>query len=469
MTHTGASIAIITLALLAVTACAPHMKYRSVHPAVCVSPEPKPTPECETHALQQLPSDNGSSYLLGFIEFDDQGQLWDRTQMRDVLSKLQTEAGTRDLLMVVFVHGWKHSAAPGDTNINTFRGVLANLSDTEAYLAKNTGTPARQVVGIYFGWRGGSLPVKYLENVTFWDRKNTAQKVGHGGVTEVLSQLEDIKLSRDSMVCRDRPMLKNATTLCGSNTRLVVVGHSFGGAVMQTALAQILENRFVQTTDPAGLKSNIKGFGSLMVLINPAFEANLFTPMSDMAAERTYFPSQLPVVLVLTSEADAATRYAFPIGRWFSTIFEKVHDRQRRNATTGQTETISERDANISAIGHFEPYRTHNLYPATERTREELKAASVADSIQTFMRSSDDWAHDRPGSKITFGDVVLERTTSSAGRNPYLVTYVDGRLIHDHNDIDDPRVIEFVKQLILISSHSEKQTAVIQEKLKIKP
>jgi len=449
------------VALPAVAACAPHMQYRTVHPDVCISREPKPSPECETHALQQLPSGNGFNYLLGFIEFDDQGQLWDRNQMSDVLLKLQTEAATRDLLMVVFVHGWKHSAAPGDANINTFRHVLANLSDTEAHLARAADTPARQVVGLYFGWRGGSLPVKYLENITFWDRKNTAQKVGHGGVAEVLSQLEDIKLTKDSMVCRDRAESKNNDTLCNSNTRLVVVGHSFGGAVMQTALAQILENRFVQTIGPAGRKSDVEGFGNLVVLINPAFEANLFTPMSDMAAERrTYFPSQLPVMLVLTSEADAATRYAFPFGRWFSTMFEKTHDRRRRNAETGQTETISERNANIRAVGHFEPYRTHRLYPTTEHTREELKTAGIADSIRMFERSSRDWVCDGPGSKITFGDVVLERTANSAGRNPFLVVQVDRRLIHDHNDIDDPRVIEFVKQMILISSHSGKPTAV---------
>lgn len=456
MKHTAVSIATIALTLLAVTACAPHMQYRTVHPDVCVSPKPKPTPECEAYALQQLPGDNGSSYLLGFIEFDDQGQLWDRRQMRDVLSKLETEAGTRDLLMVVFVHGWKHSAAPGDPNINTFRGVLADLSDTEAYLAKTSGAQARQVVGIYVGWRGGSLPIKYLENVTFWDRKNTAQKVGYGGVAEVLSRLEDIKLTKDSMVCRDRPVPAHGEPLCRSNTQLVAVGHSFGGAVMHTALAQILENRFVQTAGPAGQKSDVEGFGNLVVLINSAFEANLFTPMSDMAAERTYFSSQLPVVLVLTSEADGATRYAFPIGRWFSTIFEKAHDRQRRNAVTGETETISARDANVRAVGHFKPYRTHRLYPKTERIREELKTPSAADSIRMFKRSRADWASDEPGSKITFGDVVLERTTISAGRNPYLVTYVDGRLIRGHNDIDDPRIIEFVKQLILISIYGKK-------------
>ena len=457
MKRITASVASIALALLAITACAPHTKYRTVHPELCISPIPTPSAECELHALQQLPSAGGANYLLGFIEFDDQGQLWDRQQMRDVLAKLQTEAASRELLMVVFVHGWKHSAAPGDANIETFRRVLAGLSETEAYLATTTGAPVRLVAGVYLGWRGGSVPVPYLENLTFWDRKATAQKVGHGGVTEVMSRLEDIKLAKDSAMSGK------------SRTRLVVVGHSFGGAVVQTALAQILENRLVQTVGPAGVQSDVAGFGNLVVLINPAFEANLFTPLSDMAAERTYFESQLPVMLVLTSEADAATRYAFPIGRWFSTFFEKERDYPRPSKVAGKTETINERDTNVRTVGHFEPYRTHRLYPAAERKREDLKAASAADSVQMFARTSDDWAHDMPGSKITFGDVVLERTANSAGRNPYIVTYVDGQLINDHNDIDDLRVIEFVKQLILISSHNEKQTAAIREKLKAKP
>lgn len=444
-------LAAAVLAIFGTTACAPFQQYRTVYPEVCVSPTPSPSPECETHALQQLPSGNGSGYLLGFIEFDDQGQLWDRKQMSEVVGKLAGEAGTKELLMVVFVHGWKHSAAPGDGNIQTFRKVLAQLSDSEAQIAKLTNTPARAIAGVYLGWRGGSVTVPLLENLTFWDRKNTAQKVGHGGVTEVLSRLELIKQDKDS------------TEPGRSRTRLVVVGHSFGGAVVHTALAQVLESRFVQTTGPAGVQSDVAGFADLVVLINPAFEAIQFAPLSDMATERgTYFASQLPVVLEMTSEADYATRYAFPAGRWFSTWFEKTRDRQRRNAVTRQQETVDESDANVAAVGHFKPYRTHRLYPLNDRERAQLKELSTADSVRLFIQSSADWAHDKPGSKIPFGDVLLERTTTSAGRSPYLLTYVDKHLITDHNDIDDPRIIEFVKQLILISTQGPEQAKAIR-------
>lgn len=285
----------------------------------------------------------------------------------------------------------------------------------------------------------------------------------------MLSRLEDIKNTKDSIACRGQHGPQNDSE-CYSNTRLVVVGHSFGGAVVHTALAQILENRFIQTTAPSGVNSNVKGFGNLVVLINPAFEANLFTPLSDMAVERgTYWDTQPPVMLVLTSEADNATGMAFPAGRWFSTLFEKEHARQRVNAVTGHLETIDEHDANISAVGHFEPYRTHSLYPKSERKREELKATTAAESLQTFIESSAEWRKDAPGNIITFGELKLERTKNSAGRNPYLMTYVDRNLITGHNDIDDERVVEFIKQLILLSTYNQKQTDVIHDTIKAMP
>ena len=53
--------------------------------------------------------------------------------------------------------------------------------------------------------------------------------------------------------------------------------------------------------------------------------------------------------------------------------------------------------------------------------------------------------------------MLLERTADSAGRNPYLVTQVDGELIHDNNDIDEPRIIDFLKQMIFILTLSENQ------------
>ncbi len=458
-------LAAVGLGVLGLAACAPHDIYRTVFSKVCVSAvvaQPTPSPECETHALQQWPTNNDQQsnqnhYLLGFIEFDDQGQLWNRKQMSAVVQELEKRAQEQELLIVVFVHGWHHSAAPGDGNIFTLHKALAQLTDAEAQLAKDLGTPEREVAGVYLGWRGDSVAPEMLNWATFWDRKNTAQKVGHGGVTEVLSRLERIKQKTGDAGSRH------------SRTRLVVVGHSFGGLVVHSALTQILQSRFVESARATGAGSDVTGFADLVVLINPAFEALQISPLSDMATEQASYPrSQVPVLLEMTSEADWATRYFFRIGRWLSTFFEETRpDQTRRNAVTQKEESIDQSDANITAVGHFVPYRTHRLYPLDERgevamERSKLKL-DVRDSVKLFKRTSTEWTDDKPGSTIEFGFVKLERTTTSAGRNPYLLAYVDRNLITGHNDIDDPRIIEFVKQLILISTQSPERAKAIRE------
>jgi pimeloyl-ACP methyl ester carboxylesterase len=424
------------LLCLTITGCISHRQYRTDY-SVC---EISTSNACDSHALQRY-----DRYLLGFIEFDDQGQLWDRAQAASVIDAITREAAEKEVLIVVFVHGWKHSAAPDDDNIKTFCRALASLSEADARTQRDAGASPRQVIGVYLGWRGGSVSAPLIKELSFWERKNTAAKVGHGSVTEVLTRLEQIKRT------------KNALEEDGES-KLVVVGHSLGGAVVYAAVGQILENRFVHTEGPTGLLSNIPGFGDLVVLINPAFEANRFATLSDLSFERgTYFESQLPVLAVLTSEADDATKRAFPIGRWFSTLFEKTHDMKRRNAVTGEVETIDGNKANLTAIGHFPPYRTHTLAPVQAGRAAQPQAMEPAQVASYSLEAGTQWADDKPGSVIRFGDVELERGLNSAGRNPFLVIYVDGDLIRDHNDIDDPRIISFIEQLILISAQSRPQ------------
>lgn len=442
--------ALIATVSICTAGCASFKEYRTDY-SLCAVNGAESAAQCDAHALQQVTNQDGTSYLLGFIEFDDQGQLWDRKQMQAVVDKLYADVGARDLLMVVFVHGWKHSAAPGDTNIETFRKVLANVARAEAQQSRLAGVPARQVAGVYLGWRGGSLTLPWIENLTFWERKNTADKVGHGGVTEVLTRLELVKLDKDS------------TVQGGSRTKLAVVGHSFGGLVVNAALSQILEARFVRTVGPSGQATNAEGFGNLVVLINPAVEALAYAPLSDMSTERgSYFDNQLPVLVALTSEADWATRYAFPAGRRVSTLFEKtVPSIERFNGLTRKSESIDEDQANVAAVGHFEPYRTHRLYPS-EGSSTETPAQSPEATLGALRNTSLGWVQDKPGSKIDFSGVTLERSMSSPGRDPYLMVYVDGRLIKDHNDIDDPRIIEFIKQVILISTQTPEQASSVR-------
>eukprot|EP01013_Petalomonas_cantuscygni_P027502 TRINITY_DN504_c0_g1_i3.p1 TRINITY_DN504_c0_g1~~TRINITY_DN504_c0_g1_i3.p1 ORF type:complete len:458 (+),score=14.45 TRINITY_DN504_c0_g1_i3:177-1550(+) len=424
----GTRLAFIIAIVLSLSACISHQRYRT-ESGLCISANP--LDECAQHSLQVFQSPNAidEKYHLGFVEFDDQGQLWDREQLREVIGQVNTLAANQDLLMVVFVHGWKHSAQAGDSNISSFRESLRRLSALESAMSTKTGVPSREVVGIYLGWRGGSVSLPGLKELTFWERKNTAHKVGRGGATELLSRLELVQKTKRAQALADgKP----------HRTRFVVVGHSFGGALVFSAMSEILENGFVQTHGPDAVVSDTVGFADLVVLINPAFEAARYATLSDMANERRrYFESQLPVLAVLTSEDDDATGLAFPLGRWFSTLFETERDAQRLNPVTGESEVIEQ--------GGF----------------------SASTAVQTFVAASKGWEADKPGSRIPFEGAVLERTDSSAGRNPYLNIRVDGELIRDHNDIYDPRIASFIRQLILISSQSQDEEDRVDARIKM--
>ncbi|MCU7797375.1 MAG: esterase [Candidatus Thiodiazotropha sp. (ex Myrtea spinifera)] len=420
--------------------CAKHQLYRS-ELTICEGVDTEQT--CAQHAMARESSAGQAEddYLLAFIEFDDQGQLFSREQMRAVTDELNRMTASDDLLMVVFVHGWKHSAAPNDSNIHTFRETLRRLSLLESNMSRLQNRKPRRVAGIYLGWRGGSLTLPVLKELTFWERKNTAHKVGRGALTEVLNHLELIRNTRNHLVSDEAHR---------AETRLVVVGHSFGGAVVYSSLSQILMSRFVDTLGPVSVVSDVVGFGDLVVLINPAFEAARFSSLSDMANERSsYFESQLPVMAILTSEADGATKYAFPMGRGLSTLFETYRATDRANPVNDAQVKIDQREANIQAVGHYRPYRTHTL-KAEGPTSPALP--TIEDTLSQFRTVSQGWEDDAPGSRINFDGSVLERSLDSVGKNPYLVIQVDEALIGGHNEIDDPRIASFVRQLILLSS-----------------
>src|SRR5215211_7698998 len=104
--------ALLCTALL-LTGCARHAQYRTnLAPCRTAGGEPK----CETTAIEET-----SAYVLGFVEFDDQGWLWSREQMRAVLDRIIEEDARQRLLIITFVHGWKHNAAYDDPNVEMVR------------------------------------------------------------------------------------------------------------------------------------------------------------------------------------------------------------------------------------------------------------------------------------------------------------------------------------------------------------
>ena len=428
---------LLLLPILLLTACASNSMYRSNYES-CVYAQPG---DCAQNALQVAATGEPGEYSLGIVEYDDQGQLRDPRQMQQVLDEFRRLAAEDDVLLIAFVHGWHHSAKPEDNNIQKFREMLGRVSELEQTGSRQQDRPRRKVLGLYIGWRGDSISVPYLNAVTFWDRKSTAHDIGTKGVTELLLRLEEIVNVKKGMEQEVPPPL---------TSRLVVIGHSFGGAVVFTTLQNILADRFIDSRVGKTFQGDAQGFGDLVILMNPAFEAIRYSALYDLSQQgcRRYFNSQLPKLAILTSKADYATRFAFPVGRSFSTLFESHTTLERHYCESPgskgiRTMQISEGEADRNTVGHFEPYLTHRLRASEDAPREQN--FEVAGLQTRWARHTNDEPLDFVGSRLE----SLQRTTAL---NPYLNIRVDEELIGDHNDIWQQKIILFLRDLIAIST-----------------
>ena len=273
---------------------------------------------------------NEGTYDLAIVEFDDQGRCYDRAQMDAVANKL-AGYGEEDVIIVVFVHGWKHDARSDDTNLAEFRNVLKLAVGKEAEQA--SGGRRRPVLGVFVGWRGMSLFDRYgiLDNATFWDRQDAGRRVAVGSVRELFGRFRHYRNRR-----------KDA----GGAPLLIIVGHSFGGMIVYSALAQSLIE--AATASAAEITPR---FADLVLLVNPAFEAARYLPIYDLVLRRvaqSVRTSQPPVFICATAENDWATGMAFPLGNILSIFSESCRGRE-------------ERQAMLRTVGHLSWLTTHTL------------------------------------------------------------------------------------------------------------
>ena len=93
-------------------------------------------------------SEHHSTYDLYAVEFDDQGSLAGaalkpndkETQLTMLMKDLQAltrgrgAADAQPLSIIIYTHGWHHSAAPDDSNVIAFRRLLEGAAAAERVL-----------------------------------------------------------------------------------------------------------------------------------------------------------------------------------------------------------------------------------------------------------------------------------------------------------------------------------------------
>jgi hypothetical protein len=291
-------------------------------------------------------------YRLAFIEFDEQGDFWDREQLRKTVQAIRFTG--RPVLLVTYIHGWQNNSREADADdVNQFRGLLARL--TADHTVQWSGL---QVFGVYISWRGRIVhkvnplvdaATWIFKQGSFYSRKNAATRISSSTpITEAIFTL--IKTAR-----RDTP----------GNSRCIVVGHSFGALVLEKALAQALVGTWLyqEPLVPGAHKPEARTVfkpADLILLVNSAAESIYSKEMIDMYRETTPLRGA-PHVIMISSDADKATGMAFPIGTKLSNTpklitgtFRKYRDEAR---DTSQFSYFTQ------TAGHNDSLQSHRLVP----------------------------------------------------------------------------------------------------------
>ena len=351
-----------TAAFFTISSCARNVAYHQLDPIPnnCVtSPEAK---QCKESYVQ-----NFDDHTMVIAEFSERGNYFNESRKNVMLSTLRSKSEKNGIVAIVFVHGWLHNSKESDTNLIDFKRTIAELARNR----ENFDLGDLELIGIYVGWRGKSISIPIAKQLTFWERKSTAEDLGRGGLSEFLTELDAIDRQR-------------------SNNVLVTIGHSFGGAAVTSAVSKTLVGKLhasklgetsTADSDSRYCKNTVCGFGDGIYLLNPAIEANFILPLYESALKiSNYSPEQAPMFVSLSSEADLATRYAFPVGQTFgllATSNQVVIDRDYFiDQESGEPLNLDEQFLDSGTLGNFPPYLTHRIdVPSVEASCAENNSA----------------------------------------------------------------------------------------------
>ena len=321
---------LLTLLLLQLSGCSPKPYFRTeIHNQPCIT---LPDKDC---AAANLVVDLQEDYALSFVEFDDDGHYYDKRQAESLLQWLSHQSQPQ--YVAIYTHGWHHNANDTDNNVRRFKESLRDIKQRN---------PSYQVLGIYLGWRGETLDIPWLRALTFWDRKAVSETLGRNDFMNLLLRIET--LVKSDMAQRNR---------------LLTIGHSLGATVLLNALQPVWMQRLSE------FKASKAGFGDLVVLVNPAFEARRFVQLRSalMEVDVSQLPQMnAPLLLIAASEADTITKNAFTLSQAVPALF-KSSDSTYDASLYG----LSEWALAATAVGHVNELVTHRL---------EATSFTVADS-----------------------------------------------------------------------------------------
>lgn len=285
---------------------------------------------CGTPNCPDLPArESGPGWELAYVEFNDQGEPWDdlqTTRAADLIAQAKRDNGGAAVVLL-YVHGWKNNANQATPakpkDVEKFHVAL----NAVATLVSRIKTDARlpPLVGIYVGWRGGTIDAEPLKTLTYWSRRGVARRVGRKGLFDSIGRIVDA-----------------AKPPSDPRSRLILVGHSFGARVLEHAVDGLdergsREGRMLawQNALPSDPRAAPPPPADLVVFVNAATQSTMsaktiarlrdkgtvFYPpggspeacLDDPDGDRRPECRPVPLYVALSSTGDIATRVVLPV------------------------------------------------------------------------------------------------------------------------------------------------------------
>lgn len=273
------------------------------------------------------------------------------------------------------------------------------------------------IVGVYIGWRGLSAPREtdvtgVLRYVSFYSRKRATERLAGMGLTQTLYDLG------------------NAAHRRGGHA--IFVGHSFGGRILERAIAQGLIG---QSSGSAG--GAVRPPADLTLLLNPASEA---LSARELKLALQNWGGKTPPIISLTSKNDSATKLAWPLATKASSIF----DRGYRPLEKG----VSERTFVTSTAGHLGIVIDRQVTPspvAPEETPADAVEWNLQNASARCIRAADAWwqieeVGDSADPRVPF---VINGEQAKG----YWIVQVPKQIIDGHGGIFNENSIDFIAGL----------------------
>jgi hypothetical protein len=351
-------------------------------------------------------------YKVAFVEFGEQGSYQDPTQLQNALALIRD---TSQPLVIAYVHGWQNNAESGD--VQSFQSLLARLNRAPAI--RNVGF---HVVGVYLGWRGKLTPVPVLKEISFWNRKATAERLA------------------SNYDCYDAiaSISEEARRKGRGNQYTVLLGHSFGGLIVERSVAHAINAEI-----HGHAEADRSMPADLVIAVNPAADSVLARQMIAALYSRKTEGTR-PLFVSMTSTGDWATGSVFPIGTGLASVSKGFNEVEVPGPENTQ---VSERKFYTLTPGHNEMLINHVTVDKHETINSPNGLPALEENLQ-HNHAGNGFTLDRAGGKLDIwqikrvGDVDV----------PYWDVQVDPSIIKDHGDIWNERAEAMVAAIFRMAN-----------------